>query len=453
MRLVPSRQWLHLALVVILAAGIVGFLQALSERHSVRWDLTPNQAFSLSEPTRKVLALLPDPIEVVVFYLKEDFQKASDLMALFKGAAPNFHYELLDLDRYPGRARQEGVDRYGKAVIRYHGEKVIVEASREQMIAGGLLHLARGRPTSVRFLEGHGERPIAEVAGPVGYGQVRQALSQENYAVNTLNLVKEGEVPPDTDLLIVAGPKSDLLESEVDAVDRYLERGGHVILLIDPVPLPNLERLAARHGIEASLDIVMDRSNRLMGSDPFTVPIPTFRSHSITSASSTPALFAVARSVGAGRAPEGTDLSSVAQTYPEAWAMHDFNRAGNPSEEPREPEDRKGPVPVMAAASWRGSGDLESRLVVVGDSDFASNALLDLLGNRDLFLNAVSWSVSAEALIAARPAVEVSALKPLSPLVLSGRQGQMIFFLLVLLQPALLLGLGGAVALRKRWRG
>ncbi len=453
MRLLPSRQWLHLILVVFLTIGIAGFLQAMSERHSVRWDLTPNQVFSLSDPTRKALALLPDPIDVVVFYLKEDYQKAADLMALFKGAAPNFHYELLDLDRYPGRARQEGIDRYGKAAIRYHGEKVIVDTSREQTIAGGLLHLARGRPTSVLFLEGHGERSLGEMTGPVGYGEVRQALAQENYSVGTLALMKAGEIPPDADLVIVAGPKSDLLEAETAALDRYLDRGGHVILLIDPAPLPNLERFAARRGIEAPLDIVMDRSNRLMGSDPFTIPIPTFRAHPITSASNTPALFAVARSVGTGKSPEGVDLTTVAQTYPEAWAIHDLDRAGNPSEEPREPEDRKGPVPVMAAASWHAGSGVESRLVVVGDSDFAANSFFDLLGNRDLFLNAVSWSVSAEALIAARPATEVSALKPLSPLILSGRQGQMIFFLLVLIEPALVLGVGGTVALRKRWRG
>jgi ABC-type uncharacterized transport system involved in gliding motility auxiliary subunit len=453
MRLALTRQWLHLALVVLLVFGIAGFVQALSERHSVRWDFTPTRAFSLSEPTRKVLATLTDPIQVVLFYSREDYEKTADLMRLFKGAAPNFTYELLDLDRYPGRARQEGIDKYAKAAIHYRGEKVIVDASREQTIAGGLIYIARGRPTSIRFLEGHGERDLGEMSVPIGYGEVKQALAQESYSLGSLNLVKEGDVPADTDLVIVAGPKNDLLESEVGALDRYLDRGGHLMLLIDPVPLPNLERLATRRGIEPSLDIVIDRSNRLMASDPFTIPIPTFRSHPITSASGTPALFAVARSVDTGKGPAGAELEAIAQTYPDAWAMRDFERAGNVREEPHEPDDRKGPVPVMAAAAWRSDNGSESRLVVVGDSDFAANSLFDLLGNRDLFLNAVSWSVSAESLIAARPPSEVSALKPISPLVLSGRQGQWIFLLLVIGEPALVLGLGGTVALRKRWRG
>ncbi|MGH7896849.1 MAG: ABC transporter, partial [Candidatus Binatia bacterium] len=99
------------------------------------------------------------------------------------------------------------------------------------------------------------------------------------------------------------------------------------------------------------------------------------------------------------------------------------------------------------------AADGEARLVVIGDSDFAANSFLDLLGNRDLFLNSVGWSVSAGELIAARPPSQVVALRPLSPLVLSARTGQTIFLLLVVLQPLVILGLGATVALRRRWRG
>jgi prepilin-type processing-associated H-X9-DG protein len=446
--LAPLRPWMHFSLVVALALGVAGFAQAIAERHSRRWDLTPSRTLSLSEVSRRVLAELRDPIEVTAFTSKDDNTKVVEVMDLFRGAAPNFRYEILDLDRHPGRAQQEGVDRYGKAVLRYHGQKAVVDAEREPAISAGLTLLARGRPAHVLFLDGHGERSIPEMTAPLGYGQLRQALEQTSYAVGSVNLLKSGEVPSGADLVVVAGPKADLLDAEAEALERYLAAGGHVMLLLDPVPLPNLSRLGARRGIETPLEVIVDRSNQVLGSDPFTVPIPTYFSHPITASATTPALFAVARSVVAENAPPGTSTTAVAASYPEAWATHDFERASKPGEA----GDRRGPVTVMAAASWPAK-DGEGRLVVVGDSDFASNALLDLLGNRDLVLNAIGWSVSAGEPIGARPPSEVMLLRPLSPLVLSTRAGHAIFVALVIVEPSLILAIGAALALRRKWRG
>jgi ABC-type uncharacterized transport system involved in gliding motility auxiliary subunit len=452
MKLVPSRQWLQLCLVVGLGFGVAAFTQAIAERHSVRWDFTPTRSFSISEVTRKILASMPDTIEATAFTSKDDNAKVTDLMGLFRGASPNFHYEILDLDRHPGRAREAEVDHYGKASLRYRGRSVVVDAEREQALAAGLTLLARGRPTRILFLEGHGERALQDVSQPIGYGELRQALERQSDEVGTLNLLKAGDVPSGTDLVVVAGPKNDLLEGETDALERYLGTGGHVIAMIDPVPLPNLSRFAARHGISTPLDVVVDRSNQIIGSDPFTVPIPTYFSHPITASSSTPALFAVARSVIPEKAPAGVEVAAVAASYPEAWAVRDFERATRTDESPRPDEDRRGPLDVMATASWPAGGG-EARLVVIGDSDFASNSFFDLLGNRDLALNAVGWSVSAGELIGARSPSEVMALRPLSPLVLTTRAGHLLFLGLVILQPALVLTIGTTIALRRRWAG
>jgi ABC-type uncharacterized transport system involved in gliding motility auxiliary subunit len=66
----------------------------------------------------------------------------------------------------------------------------------------------------------------------------------------------------------------------------------------------------------------------------------------------------------------------------------------------RPDRDRNGPF-VLAAASAiaRGSQDAklpQPRLVVVGDSDFLSNALLVLTPNRDLGMRIVAWLAGEE---------------------------------------------------------
>mgnify|MGYP003338264792 CR=1 FL=1 len=45
----------------------------------------------------------------------------------------------------------------------------------------------------------------------------------------------------------------------------------------------------------------------------------------------------------------------------------------------------------------------ETRVVVFGDSDFASNAAIGFSGNKDLFMNTVGWLSQQENLISIRP--------------------------------------------------
>jgi ABC-type uncharacterized transport system involved in gliding motility auxiliary subunit len=90
---------------------------------------------------------------------------------------------------------------------------------------------------------------------------------------------------------------------------------------------------------------------------------------------------------------------------------------------------------------------------VIGDADFASNGYLDLLGNRDLFLNSVSWLTDEEALIARRPKEIAEIARPLSPLVVTERQAHMLFLLTVVVQPGLVLALGAGIVVMRRRRG
>ena len=64
--------------------------------------------------------------------------------------------------------------------------------------------------------------------------------------------------------------------------------------------------------------------------------------------------------------------------------------------------DTAGPLSLGVAAS-REVGDKSSRLVVIGDSDFASNQSIDRQHNGDLFYNTIDWLAQDENLISIRP--------------------------------------------------
>jgi ABC-type uncharacterized transport system involved in gliding motility auxiliary subunit len=81
-----------------------------------------------------------------------------------------------------------------------------------------------------------------------------------------------------------------------------------------------------------------------------------------------------------------------------------------------------------------------SRLVVVGDSDFATNSFFHIMGNGALFLNAVNYLAAQENLIGLQPRTA-----ELPRINLTNRQMKATFVLSVLLVPALLALIGTVV--------
>ena len=49
-----------------------------------------------------------------------------------------------------------------------------------------------------------------------------------------LVLAQKREVPADATVVVVAGPQTDFLQPEIDALKRYIAKGGKVMFLLDP---------------------------------------------------------------------------------------------------------------------------------------------------------------------------------------------------------------------------
>jgi len=131
-------------------------------------------------------------------------------------------------------------------------------------------------------------------------------------------------------------------------------------------------------------------------------------------------LFHMARSVEAGKGSvEGVSAQNLVQTSPQSWAETDLTLKGKIVFD--EKKDRRGPISLAAVATIRAPSPTpspspspspgaegetpkapEGRVVVVGDADFASNALLGFQGNQDFFLNTVAWLAEDADLISIR---------------------------------------------------
>ena len=81
-------------------------------------------------------------------------------------------------------------------------------------------------------------------------------------SVNTVNLLTDGGVPADCDLLIINAPGRDLADDELDMVLEYLSTGGQVLYTMasQMEDLPNLDAMCAAYGMTVADGFIADTS-------------------------------------------------------------------------------------------------------------------------------------------------------------------------------------------------
>jgi ABC-type uncharacterized transport system involved in gliding motility auxiliary subunit len=298
-----------------------------------------------------------------------------------------------------------------------------VTSTEEQDVTNALIKLVSGQQKKIYFTQGHGERDTSSSDRLRGYNAISQALTRDNFAVAPLPLIQQKEVPADATVVVIAGPTTDFLQPEIEALKRYVAKGGKILFLIDPptagaTDVVNLIGFLKEWSIELGNDFVVDASGigQLFGGDASVPVVVSYPPHAISEGFRVMTAFPLARST---RAVEGGTRSPqpLLETSPQSWAETDLKKLAAGNVEFTEGADRRGPITLgmavsapateaPAPADGNATPDApkpESRIVTIGDSDFAGNNALGVQGNQDLFLNTINWLAQQENLIAIRP--------------------------------------------------
>jgi len=270
-------------------------------------------------------------------------------------------------------------------------------ASRE----GGLLWIARGA----------GEGNV-ESGAPTGYSGLASALVTEGYELHQFVGAATGEIPADVAAVLWIAPERTLPAEALAALDAYLARGGRLVAMLEPGPAGGLEELLGRWGIEPAGGVVVDpASATIEGCVPGLCPLvyAYATSHPIARGldDTRMTFFRGARSFRLRKPDVADRLVAVALASLRSWIEPDLGALGR-STPPVRPADETGDYhPLLVAGSYPRDGR-ETRIVAIGDKDFASNQNLRGLYNLDLAVNAVHWVAAREPAITLRPKVAVS---------------------------------------------
>jgi ABC-type uncharacterized transport system involved in gliding motility auxiliary subunit len=369
------------------AIGLAILLNSTIATYSSRIDLTENQLYTLSSQTQQILKSLTKPLKVWVF---TDTKKpnSDELLTAYKLRSSQFKYEFADPQS--AAAQRFNVQGAGALYIENGENKTFVQSLsprqelKETEVTAGI-ERALSKPEQIAWLQGHGE------PDPQSWGQAYRSIRNKNYRVQPLVLAQT-PIPKETNLVAWIGAQKPLLPDELTALDRYLDKGGRLLLLAGPKAQLGADSLLQKWGITLEDRLVRSQrpddgriGNGAIVTDYGDHPIGQSFEQNIS-------VYPEVQPVVV-KAVSGKELVPILKTAANSWstpvdsAVQPFNSK----------TDRRGPLTLGVVVTAN-----QSRLVVIGSDSFIQDGLFENSLNGDVLLNSLSW-LSDRGTLAVRP--------------------------------------------------
>lgn len=424
-----------LSLIIILAI-LVG-LYIISINFPIRFDLTQNKSYTVSQQTMDVISRIDSPLSIVVLRSPSTDPTSADwrsdlLLDQYQRLSKHITVEYINPIEKPSAKSKYQMTQVGEIIFSYGQSKQVrvyrkdlttqSKVTSEPLFVGeekftqAIYTLLEQESYVVYFTVGHGERQLQDRGGE-GLSYVKTYLENENYKVRDLNIILEN-IPTDASLIVIASPVETFSDFEIEKLNNYVKTGGKLLVLYDSFMdrsnfNSNLDVFLSDWGFKTKNDYIIDPVSSVV--IPVNV-VPQYTAHPITQTLKEGNVFAclvVARSILSVESKYSGSFENIITTSPQGYgkeeATFDLSRARfNPR------TDIAGPVPLAIAGTYDIEGrDVPARIVVFGDATFALNAYINpeqgqsvdvaFAGNKDLFMNTVAYLLEARQKITIRP--------------------------------------------------
>lgn len=427
-------------------------IYSLGSTLRLKLDGTMFKENSLSDQSVQIAKNQKSNVEIFGFVTRKDivtrelFRKECDMYRYASGG--KIFCRLVDPDEQPVLARKFGVNNSSEKVYGFQAGSNLAKTRflTEEDFTSSLIKITQDTKKYIYFTSGHGEGNIRS-ENDFEFKKLILKLEDNNYKVMETFLPKEPEVPENCSVLVLLSPKSNFIDDELKKIDAYLNKGGSVLILVDPLETTGLEKFLASWGLDLRNDIVADTASNI-NQNPTVLLVSFYRKHPITTVSRgqlQQTFFSEARSITPNKrfvkdlnAPEmlffttggyqysfsETDVGKyekdgILQYEPDtdfrgpisiAWAVTktldpepEPAKDDNPDDSNKNKDLNNKPESTLEQEAQKEKKSTkkpqEAKLVVIGDSDFINNKYLDFYGNLDLVLNTINWLAGDENLI------------------------------------------------------
>lgn len=455
--------------VAIILVIVMNVLVALIPASISQIDITDQSMYTVSDQTKQIVSSLDK--DVTIYWIctsgYED-KYISHLLDQYKELSDHIKIEEIDPEVYPTFADQymsDSSDLEDNSIIVECGERFMFMDSAdtydvdysnyytdgtyeyyfvgEDAITAGIDYVVNDNLKHMYTLSGHGENDL-----PTAYTSV---IQRDNVAVESLTLVLVGAIPEDCDILAIISPQVDITDAEKIMIDKYLEKGGDLLLVTNPAEdvstFKNIESIVNYYGVESVPGIVVEPdSYNYVEDSPYKI-VPDLIRHEITAPildRSMYVLMPVSHGIfNTGKHPNGVEVERLLVTSDDA-----FSKAKGYSMESfsKEEGDIDGPFLLSCAIT---DTNTDSKIVWISSgyiTDYATNTKI-AGNNQEFFTNSINWMTGNEASIAMHS-------KNLSAnyLSMTEKTATLLTVVVIVLVPLLYLLIGIVISVRRRRR-
>jgi len=449
---------------VVLLNLVIG---VINEKKPMKIDLTREKVYQFSEQTKEitknldkdvnVYALYPDDASgEYVDYVKEYLSKYEALSEKFVVTYVDPYNDPTFVNKFSVNGENIGLG----SIIVTCGEnyRVVgfnelyntnqytnsVSIDMEKKMTAALMNVTgSGKQLKVYFTEGHGEFECAYLTS---------LLEGDGYECESVNVAVSG-IPEDASILVIADPSNDFTADEINAIDAYTDKGGHIMLLPQTgkeIP-QNLAAYIADWGVTVNNDYVIenDPSHAYRSQYGAAYPAPIMQEHDITKSlieQKINFMAPVARSLSLKKENVFNAQHQVLlSTTEDSWGETNLAEASASKDE----NDIEGPLDVASLSTKYNSENVPSKLFVLGSvMAVEMDGLLSqsTYANGDFMLNTFANMTEASSVLDIR-AKRVSD----EALVMSQSQMIIVTILLLIILPIVIFVIGVVVWWRRRY--
>ncbi|RYZ75952.1 MAG: hypothetical protein EOP05_06455 [Proteobacteria bacterium] len=397
----------------IIVGAVIGMicLNILAVRYEKKFDWTSDRLNTLSDQSMKAAKGLRKETRLVLLFRSnevggENVQKAvSDLAKMYMNESGKITFQTVNALQDPGEAQKFDYTAGPFALFAVQGDqKVKIDQPTEEGVTRALIKLSRESKKVLYLTMGHGERDPQSTSED-GISFFKEQL-EVTYEVRNLTLYQTGnKVPEDAAAVLVIRPNQQFLDPELQALRDYASRGGHLFIAIDPGMKHNLAQVTKTFGIEFNNDYVLDQRAQLIQMGAATVLGSTFPAASdITKAFGEGqfGVFFIASSLK--KAPDAAATLTVEPLLATDNGTMSTPELGKVVYKANGPQTLAMTSTTTSSMTTAGpTASTSFSVVVIGDSDFLSNRLIQNNLNNDFALNSVAWLTNDKDLISIRP--------------------------------------------------
>lgn len=405
-----TKHGMNMGVLIVLALALIGIVNYIGVKQNKTWDFSLAKRNTLSEQSVQVVNALKEDLKVSFFYKKggteneENRRVFRELIKKYQDLSPKIKLDFFEVNEARAKAEEYGVTKgSGVIFLDYKGHRNRIEKIDEQEMTQAIIKVTRDKNKTIYFTMGHKEYDLDDGKDAHGLNLFKLMIQNNSFNVKTFNTISQPQVPDDADLVAVIGPQQDFSKTEVDALESYLKKGGHLALALESGKAVGLDSILNKLGITPQNNFIKSSFLGFGYIDEPAIGEGFSTSNAITKVFSG-TKGAVVRmdwpmDLKISAAPAGISQEVLVKTSNQATAF--------PKPQISQGKFPSGPFNLMVAVKGKYPDSADSQkefsLVVVGDAEFMSNYMLYSNMNRDLAMNTMSAMVGEDDLITIAP--------------------------------------------------